>query len=103
MSGHTVKVAGEVAAGQNVIAIRPEDVKIGKEPAASEQANMFSGTIVEYEDQGPIAILTVDVGFSLEATIDKHSFYEMGLVVGTRVLASFKAESVKVLKSSQMQ
>jgi molybdate/tungstate transport system ATP-binding protein len=101
MKGHTLEVASELAAGRNVIALRPEDVKISKETSTPEQANAFGGTIIEYEDQGPIVTLTVDVGFLLEAAIKKHSFYEMDLDVGTQVLASFKAESVKVLNSSQ--
>jgi molybdate/tungstate transport system ATP-binding protein len=103
MKDYIFKVASELAAGQNVIAIRPEDVQIGRETSTSEQANAFSGTIIEYEDQGPIATLTVQVGFLLEAAIDKYSFYEMDLDVGTQVVASFKAESVKVLNSSQTQ
>jgi molybdopterin-binding protein len=98
-----VKVGSELMPGQNVIAIRPEYIKISKEIPASEQMNVFNGIVVEYEDQGPIATLTVDVGFPLEATIDKHSFYEMDLDVGTRVSASFRADSVKVLKSNPTQ
>jgi ABC-type Fe3+/spermidine/putrescine transport system ATPase subunit len=100
VKGQMIKVASELAVGRNVIAIRPEYVKISREASPSEQENVFSGIITEYEDQGPIANVTVDVGFSLEATIDKSSFYEMGLDVGTRVHASFKAESAKVLNSS---
>jgi ABC-type Fe3+/spermidine/putrescine transport system ATPase subunit len=103
LKDHMINVASELAAEQNVIAIRPEDVKIGKETVVSDQVNVFSGTIVEYEDQGPIAAITVDVGFPLETTIDKRSFYEMDLDVGTRVLVSFNAESVKILNSSQPQ
>jgi molybdopterin-binding protein len=103
VKGHTVKVASELAAGKNMIAIRPEYVKISKEPSPSEQMNAFTGIIVEYEDQGPIAAVTVDVGFPLEATIDKSSYYEMGLDVGSQILASFKAESVKVLNSGLTQ
>jgi molybdopterin-binding protein len=103
LKNHIIKVASELVAEQNVIAVRPEDVRIGKETVAAEQVNAFEGTIVEYEDQGPIAAITVDISFPLEATIDKHSFYEMGLDIGTRVLISFKAESVKILNSSQSQ
>jgi molybdopterin-binding protein len=103
VKGHTVKVASELAAGKNMIAIRPEYIKISKEPSTSEQMNAFTGIIVEYEDQGPIAAVTVDVGFPLEATIDKSSYYEMGLDVGSQILASFKAESVKVLNSGLTQ
>jgi molybdate/tungstate transport system ATP-binding protein len=103
VKGHTIKVASKLAAGQNVIAVRPEYVKISKEASTSEQENVFSGIITEYEDQGPIANVTVDVGFPLEATIDKSSFYEMGLDVGTRVHVSFKAESAKVLNSGGSQ
>jgi molybdate/tungstate transport system ATP-binding protein len=103
LKDHMIEVASELVAERNVIGIRPEDVKIGKETASTEQVNMFRGTIVEYEDQGPIAAITVDISFPLEVTTDKRSFYEMGLDVGTRVLVSFKAESVKILNSSQPQ
>lgn len=89
---HTV---GDAPAGPAYAVIRAEEVVLAREPHASSARNHFAGTIAELAVLGALTRVTVDVGDTpLVAALTTRSAQELGLAVGSRVHASFKAMAV---------
>jgi molybdopterin-binding protein len=98
-SGHTVEVAGQAVVGTSVrVAYRPEDVVIAPPTATATSArNRFAATVARLYPQGGLVRLRLDVdGGSLEAIITRHALEELGLAVGTSVVAQIKATALHV-------
>lgn len=81
------------------VLIRPENVTITLEKpgTGSSARNHFSGTVATILDLGVFYRVVLDCGFSLVAFITKRSVEDMGLAVGQKVWASFKATGVHII------
>ena len=81
------------------VLIRPENVTItlAKTGTGSGVRNHFSGTVTTILDLGVFYRAILDCGFPLVAFITKRSVEDMGLTVGQKVWASFKATGVHII------
>ncbi len=102
VSGREIEVTGEAAQGESVtIGIRPENVVLSAAPAAMTSArNNFEGTISRITPMGPYYRVHVECGFPLIAHVTGHAVEGLGLAGGMKIVASFKATSVHVIKRS---
>jgi tungstate transport system ATP-binding protein len=107
--GHAVIRVGEscfealtdIRKGQQVaLYIRPEEVTLapaGVTPVKSSIRNQIYGRIKRILPSGPFVRVSIDCGFLLTALITRRSCTELGLVVGSRVIAGIKATAIHVL------
>ncbi|MEI7857732.1 MAG: ABC transporter ATP-binding protein [Methanomicrobiales archaeon] len=85
--------------GKNVtLYIRPEEVTISIPDGIRKTSvrNQMIGTIVKQVSLGPFIRVTVDCGPLITAMITNRSCSELGLAVGTTVIASVKASAIHV-------
>jgi tungstate transport system ATP-binding protein len=84
--------------------IRPEEVTIairdGDLPKTSVR-NQLSGTITKMVPFGPFVRITIDFGSPLTALVTRRSADELGLAVGTAVIAGVKATAIHVLPDAR--
>jgi tungstate transport system ATP-binding protein len=79
--------------------IRPEEVTISipeSEIRKTSARNQLVGTITKLVSLGPFIRVTVDCGTPITALITTRSCGELGLSVGTTVIASVKASAIHV-------
>ena len=76
--------------------IRGEDVILSNEPTGPSSArNALEGVVAEVVTHGALARVTVDLGdLPLVATVTASSVSELGLLPGSRVVATIKATAV---------
>ncbi len=86
-------VSSTLKSGNVSVSIRPEDILVSKREIDSSARNVFSGTVVEIKDMGPLVRLVVDVGVPFVVALTKLSYEDMGLACDTRVYIAFKASS----------
>ncbi len=110
--GHAVIRAGETCfealtdlqKGRKVdLFIRPEEVTLTPadgSPAKTSMRNQIHGRITRIVPNGPFVRVSVDCGFVLTALITRRSCTELGLVVGTGVIAGVKATAIHVLPTA---
>ncbi|OPY46528.1 MAG: Trehalose/maltose import ATP-binding protein MalK [Methanoregulaceae archaeon PtaU1.Bin222] len=80
--------------------MRPEDlVFLIEKDGKSSARNELQGTISRVTPIGPNVKVRVDAGVRLIAVITRRSYDELGLSLGSRVYASFKASAIHVVKS----
>ncbi|MCU1382520.1 MAG: hypothetical protein JWL71_1217 [Acidobacteria bacterium] len=88
-----------LAAGTAVYAcVRAEDVTL--ETRASGHAstrNHLAARVVSIASEGPIARVTLDCGFPLDALITRRSCDELNLSAGAQVTAAIKATSIHLV------
>jgi tungstate transport system ATP-binding protein len=85
---------------QAALFIRPEEVTIapaGLLPEKTSMRNRITGRITKIVPSGPFVRVSVDCGFVLVALITRRSCMDLGLVVGTTVIAGVKATAIHVL------
>lgn len=75
------------------ITLTPADVSLGK----TSVRNQLIGRITRVLPYGPFVRITVDCGFLLTALITRRSCSELGLAVGSGVVAGIKATAIHVL------
>jgi molybdate transport system ATP-binding protein len=97
-----VEAVGTQAVGRQVlISIRAEDVIIGASaedtPTAFSARNHLAGRVTAIEPTGPLVRVRVDCGFPLVAAVTRPAVEAMGLVLGTPIVAIFKAPAVHVI------
>ena len=82
-----------------LVCLRPEDVVLAPPDGviSSSARNRLPGVITRVVPLGAQARVTVDCGFPLVAVVTRRSLEELGLVVGTQVVASFKASAVHLI------
>ncbi|MCG2712321.1 MAG: ABC transporter ATP-binding protein [Candidatus Omnitrophica bacterium] len=83
--------------GEITVAIDPQDIILSKERFDSSALNSFYGKIEKIENINGSLRIFVDVGVSFCALITHRSFQDMGLNIGVKVWATFKANSIKVV------
>jgi tungstate transport system ATP-binding protein len=91
----------DLPAGRMVAAyVRPEEVTLSPAaavPVKSSVRNQFHGRITRMLPFGPFVRVSVDCGFVLTALITRRSCAELGLAVGSEVVAGIKATAIHVL------
>jgi tungstate transport system ATP-binding protein len=107
--GHALIRAGDVCfealtsigkGGKAALYIRPEEVTltpISGIPVKSSVRNQIPGRIIKIIPYGPFVRVSVDCGFILTALITRRSCSELGLDVGSAVIAGIKATAIHVL------
>jgi len=88
-------------AGRHVLLfIRPEEVSLALAGGPGETTsvrNRFLGTVTRLVPSGPFIRVTVDCGILLAAIITRRSASELGLDMGSRVIAGVKASAIHIL------
>ena len=98
VEGKTIEGISERTAGEEVfLGIRPEDITLSLTQTSTSARNVFEGSITFITHSMPFATVEIDCGFPLVALITVRSLREMGLEVGTRLYASFKATSIHIV------
>lgn len=88
-------VGSAEGAGNGYAVIRAEDVVLSLEVHSSSVRNVFEGVVSEILTTGALSRVTVDVQeVPIVAALTTRSVQELGLTVGTRAFASFKALAV---------
>ncbi len=92
----TIIAVSDLSKGEEVAAcFRAEDVTLSLPGSSRSSArNTFEGTITGFTPMGPLMRVSIDCGFSLEATVLRDTVKEMGLSPGSRVSASVKASII---------
>ena len=93
VGAQVVEVTAERPPGDDraLLCIRPDDVVLAREPAASSARNAYAARIVRLEPTGRRMRVVLDCGFPLIAHVTTRSARELALAEGDRVTASFKA------------
>jgi len=91
---------GSEAPGSPVrIGVRPENVTLSLfEGTCSSALNHFPGIITRLVPKGPYTKVELDCGFFLAAYVTARSVEELNLREQSKVVASFKATAVHVLR-----
>jgi tungstate transport system ATP-binding protein len=100
VEGHPLVVAGEAAAGDEVIlCVRPENVTLEAAPPAgpSSARNSFAGTIRRLVPLGPLVRVEIDCGFDLTALVTPPAARDLSLAAGSRVHALVKATAIHAI------
>ncbi len=82
--------------GERHATIRPEDVRVAREPPDSDGANCLPGTITRISDRGAIAYVWVNVPPEFACLTLRPSLEEMCLREGQKVYVTFNASAVNV-------
>jgi len=92
----TIHAVGAVeGAGSTYAVIRAEDVVLSLQAHSSSVRNTFEGVISEILTTGALSRVTLNVqDIPIVAALTTRSVQELGLVVGVRAFASFKALAV---------
>ena len=104
ISGQTIEAMGEAMAGEQVVlCIRPENVTLSANPSSAEMSagNSFPGKVEKIIPMGLFYKAQIDCGFPLIAYVTNSSLEQLSLRVGSKVLASFKASSIHVIKKGR--
>ncbi len=97
----------DLQAGQRAaLYIRPEEVTLTMADGmmgTSSVRNRLRGRIKKMVPSGPFVRVSVDCGFALTSLITRRSCAELGLAVGTDVVAGVKATAIHVLPDDERQ
>jgi len=92
-------VANGFPADEALVCLRPEDVVLypGGVDVPGSARNHLRGVVRRITPSGAEVRVAVDCGFPLIASITRRSLEELGLAVGSAVVASFKATAVHLI------
>ncbi|MCK9277779.1 MAG: ABC transporter ATP-binding protein [Methanoculleus sp.] len=104
VGGTLVRARSPFGEGEAVcLCIRSEDMRIV--PAVGGKAvlsgNSLPGTVASIVPRGPFSKVTVDCGFLLSSVLSWKAVDALGIREGSRVVVSFAAESVHVVRAAQ--
>ena len=77
------------------IFIDPGDIIISCVQFPSSAQNSFTGKVIRIYEQNHLIRLVVDIGVHLICVMNKESFREMNLNIGSQVCITFNASAVK--------
>jgi len=103
--GHEVEAVGEVELGETVVfCIRPENVTLSPSSpkGATSARNVFTGKIEKVIPMGLFHKVQLQCGFPLVAYVTGHSLEDLEQREGKKVVASFKATSIHIVKKRQV-
>jgi len=95
-----IEAVSDLPAGIPVaICLTQEDITLllPSNHTVSSARNRFVGTIARMLPSGSLVRVTVDCGFPLIAVITRRSWEDMGLELGKKVIASFKASAINLI------
>ena len=75
-------------------------VSVDRPGSQSSARNRFEGIITQLVPLGQLFKVVIDCGFPLISVITRNSAEELGLRIGSHVVASFKATAVHLIKKS---
>jgi molybdate/tungstate transport system ATP-binding protein len=88
----------QLSSNRGHIAIRPDDIALTQKVVASENRNIFRGTVTAIVDQGFYCEVHVQVGkVTFKSLISKKSLLELKVPDGTEVFLSFKPNAIHTL------
>lgn len=95
-----VEAVGEEPVGAQVrVGVRPENVTLSLfQETCTSALNSFPGIINRIVPKGPYYKVELDCGFPLAAFVTARSLEELKLRAGAKVVASFKATAIHVLR-----
>jgi tungstate transport system ATP-binding protein len=99
--GHPVELHGSAREGEEaVFCVRPEHITIiSDQGGATSARNVFPAVINKIVSMGLYYKLHLDCGIPLVASLTLQSLSELRLEKGQRVIASFKATSVHLIRT----
>jgi len=85
------------------LCIRSEDLRIAPaiEGKTALDENTLAGTVASIVPRGPFSKVTIDCGFTLSSVLSWKAVDDLKIREGSRVFASFTAESVHVVRAAQ--
>ncbi len=89
--------AADGAEGEVFLVVRPEEVKVSRQPPAPGQPNALSGRVARIVDRGPLVRLDIEAGVTLVALLARPAFRESELKPGDPVFACFDPGAAYVL------
>jgi len=99
INGTAIQAISDCEIGEAIYAlIRPEDITFTLAKDVSSARNVFEGEVTRMTQVGPLVRIEADCGFGLLGVITKRSAEELGLDIGKKVYASFKATAVHTIK-----
>jgi len=105
VGGTRVRARSSFGEGEEVcLCIRSEDMRIV--PAVGGEAvldgNSLPGTVASIVPRGPFSRVTVDCGFTLSSVLSWKVVDDLEIREGSRVVVSFAAESVHVVRATHL-
>lgn len=99
VNGTTLKGLGQDLNGSSVyVCIRAEDVLLEQAGSGVTSArNHLAGRVTEISPQGVLVKVTVDCGFPLRALITRGAKEDLGIEMGSPVVAAIKAGAVHLV------
>ena len=104
VAGRTIEAVLRGPVGRDLlVCLRPEDVVLAPPDGLvpSSARNRLPGVVTRVVPAGVQVRVTVDCGFPLVAVITRQSLEDLGLGVGARVVASFKASALHLISRSR--
>lgn len=104
VAGRTIEAVSKGPLGRDLLlCLRPEDVVLAPPDGLvpSSARNRLPGVVTRVVTAGVQVRVTVDCGFPLVAVITRQSLEDLGLAVGARVVASFKASAIHLIPRSR--
>lgn len=97
--GHEIEALATGSFTDALICLRPEDVSIAPagEQMPGSARNHLPGRVTQIVRSGSDARVRIDCGFPLIARVTCRSLDDLGMEVGSSVVASFKATAVHLL------
>jgi len=94
---YQIRALSNLKEGEVNVFIRPENIILSKVKLESSARNSISGKISKINQFGATFRIYMDNGLS--ALVTKHAIEELGLNVGKKVYASFKATAIHLIKT----
>jgi tungstate transport system ATP-binding protein len=99
IGGRFIQAISDCTIGDEVCAcIRGEDIALDFPEIFSGAANSFTGEITKLQTKGLFIQVEMDCGFPVIALVTKRTAEELGLKEHQKVLATFKAGTVHIIK-----
>jgi len=102
VNGTTIEALGKARVGEHVlVCLRPEDLVIrlrGDRGAQESARNRLDGVVQDATRLEAQYRVQIACGPQMVALVTKQSFEEMGLTPGTRVVVTFKASAVHLIR-----
>jgi tungstate transport system ATP-binding protein len=101
LSGQTIEAMGAMETGEQVIlCIRPESVTLSSIVSGNQSAsvNSFPADVERITAMGPYQKVQLNCGFPLVTYVTGHTLSALSIKQGTKVLASFDANSIHVIR-----
>ena len=100
IDGKIIEAVGHFSVGQKVYCcLRPENITVSNNiPENISARNVFEARIDKMIRQGLLYKLNLDGGFPLVAYVTQPSCEDLGLKEGMKVIASFKATAVHLMR-----